>query len=450
MTPFVRRLKVAATGRADVRFVYLHNFEAEREWSLGEPRLPGSAISLTDAIVKRIEEIGVFLGEPGDVVVLKGRPDARFLAHARRAVPGLPRVVAAASTSPTATVTADVLASPRVLAELAALADGSTYLLPLGTTADAERLSELTGLPLATAPVAAVKRVNGKDYSRTVSLELGIRTVPGTHARELEELDGFARPRLVAGSPVVVKEPYGVSGRGMTVLRDVEQLDRLLRMLARKSDQGVSFVVEDWLDVVGNLNYQVLVGADGAVDLVGVREATVVGGVHGGHVSPAVLPDAARAELERAAQSLGERLSADGYRGLFGVDAMTTADGTFYPCVEINARLNMATYQNVLEEHLGRPGEVMVASSTQVELGRRPGADEVLAIVEAPDDGTVTVLQSLATVTAADPGDGRAFVGRFYLLTFGADREVVARRVEQLHAALQRLGAARLDGRDAA
>ncbi len=72
---FAERLKRDLVGDQDAPLVYLNNFEVERTWAAGEPKLPGAGISFADATVNRREEMGLLLAESADVVVLKGPID---------------------------------------------------------------------------------------------------------------------------------------------------------------------------------------------------------------------------------------------------------------------------------------------------------------------------------------------------------------------------------------
>lgn len=78
---FVKRLKQDLTGDPDTRFVYVNNFEVERSWAVGEPKLPGAGVSFAGATVNRMEEMGVLLADEGDVVVLKAGLDPQFAAY---------------------------------------------------------------------------------------------------------------------------------------------------------------------------------------------------------------------------------------------------------------------------------------------------------------------------------------------------------------------------------
>ena len=58
---FVARLKKDLIGDDRARFVFVNNFEVERSWAVGEPKLPGAGISFAGATVNRMEEMGALL-----------------------------------------------------------------------------------------------------------------------------------------------------------------------------------------------------------------------------------------------------------------------------------------------------------------------------------------------------------------------------------------------------
>lgn len=446
---FTTRLKAALVGDAQARFVYLNNFEVEREWARGEPRLPGTGLSFASATVNRMEEVGVLLTEEADAVVLKAPVDPGYAAYlASLGLAAGTRLVVDDS-DPDRCVTADALASPRLLAELAALADGRTYLLPLGVSTDEERLAEAVGIPLAAPSAAICKRVNGKIFSRELVDAGGLTPVPGAVCRTLDELAAALDTHLTEGNRVVVKESLGVSGRGMVVLDSPGRGERLLRMLARRgSADAVSVVVERWLEKEADLNYQFVLGRNGQVGFETVKTAFTVNGVHRGHLFPPPLRPDQVAQLEDAAQVIGKALAGEGYFGLVGVDAILAADGTLYPCLEINARLNMATYQNRVAERLVPAGRYALATSFELRPGRIHDFDEVRRalgeLLCQPDPATRgtgargVLINNFATLNAALEA-GREPYGRVYAICIGADVDDVRRLSTAAESALQRM-----------
>ena len=446
---FAARLKTALVGDPAARFVYVNNFEVERAWGRDEPRLPGTGLSFSSATVNRMEEVGVLLADEPDVVVLKAPVDPAYAAY-------LDALGAAAGTrltvernEPDRSITADALASPRLLAELSALADPHTYLMPLGISPDEERLADAVGIPLAGPGAALCKRVNGKIFSRELIDDAGLTQVPGTACRTLKELRAALETHPPGdGRRVVVKESLGVSGRGMVVLDSAQRAERLLRMLERRDAGGaLPVVVERWIDKQCDLNYQFILGRDGRVLFETVKTALTENGVHRGHIFPAALRPDQIGQLEAAAEVIGAGLAREGYYGLVGVDALLGADDTLYPCLEINARLNMATYQNRIAERLLGPGRHALATVFDLRPTRVHGFDEVraalgpLLLQDPGPDATGVLINNFATLNAAIT-PGRPSHGRIYAVCFGAGAEQAAQSAKAAHRALTEMAAA--------
>ena len=428
---FTARLKTALVGDPAARFVYVNNYEVERVWGEGEPRLPGAGLSFSSATVNRIEEVGVLLADEHDVVLLKDEVDPGYAAYLDGLGLAGGRRLTVDRNDPERSITEDALASPRLLAALNALADGRTYLMPLGVSPWEERLAEAAGLPLAGASAEVCKAVNGKIFSRELVDAAGLIPVPGSVCRTLDELEEALAAHLTsAGSKVVVKESLGVSGRGMVVLEDPRRGAQLVRMLARRAgaDRRVSVVVERWIEKRCDLNYQFVVGRDGGVRFETVKTALAENGVHRGHLFPPALSPGQIAQLEAAAEVIGKSLAAEGYLGLVGVDAIVGADETIYPCLEINARFNMATYQNRVAERHIPAGRHALATTFDLKLGRTHGFDELRAALGGLlFDGRGprgVLINNFATLNASIQA-GREGYGRLYAICVGADEQDV-------------------------
>jgi len=442
--PFTRRLKSALVGDPDARFVYLNNFEVERAWAEGEPGLPGANLSFAAATVNRIEEVGVLLADDSDFVVLKAPVDADYSAYLDTLGVASGRRLVVDRNEPDRSVTADALDSPRLRAELAALNDGATYLMPLGVSRDEELLADAVGLPLAGPSAEVCRRVNGKIFSRELVDAAGLTPVPGYACRTLDELSAALDACLSDGDGrLVVKESLGVSGRGMIVLEDARRAGRLLEMLARKgAERPVSVVVERWIEKQFDLNYQFVLGRDGTVDFETVKTVLTRNGAHRGHLFPPPLRPDQLLALESAAEVIGKVLAGEGYFGLVGVDAILGADDTLYPCLEINARFNMATYQNRIVERLIRPEQTTLATVLDLKVARAHRFDEVRAalgdLMFTADSPRGVLINNFSTLNAAVV-PGRTTHGRVYALCIGEDIEEVERMRSEAETALVRM-----------
>ena len=413
---FTARLRSALLGRDDAPLVFLANFDVEEQWGAGALRLSGDAFSRGHAVVNRMDELVLPLAGPRDCVLLKGPPSPGYLDYLAGLGFTAPRILATRSADPEQRVTGSALADEELMERLADLGTAGYHLLPHGTSALEEELAHRSGIPLATPPAAVCARVNSKIYSRRIADDTGLRQPRGWACDDLGTLRSAAtqaRAILAAGRPVVFKEAYGVSGKGLLVAHDERRLNRALRMIeqraGRRGTGEVSLVIEEWVDKAKDLNYQFTVDRSGGVTFDFVKEAFTEGGVHQGHRLPAGLGRRQEGQLAAAAATIGERLAADGYFGVVGVDALLDPAGELFPMIEINARSNMSTYQVPLEERFLGPGQIAIARRYPVHY---PGplaftdlAAAVRDVLYDPGSGAGLIMQNFATVNAALPGD---------------------------------------------
>jgi hypothetical protein len=436
------RLRVALTGSVGSPLVLMANVEVEDRWAAGEPGLPTVAFTGSRAIVNRMDELALLLAGPDDHVVLKAPPDPAYLEYLDGLGLALPQLLTANDQHPQRTVTEDALADPELIAALARLASAGAQLWPHGVSELEERLSARSGLPLAAPPAAVCKAVNSKVYSRLIADAVGVRQPSGMVCRDLRELAvacDRADAWLASGHPVVLKDAYGVSGKGLLVVRGADRLRQVRRMIERRADRSgrsrLGLVVEEWLPKLIDINYQFTIDRDRDVHFDFVREALTERGVHKGHRMPARLTARQVGELRAAALALGKRLAADGYHGVVGVDALLTEDDQLYPMIEINARNNMSTYQERLRRTCLDSSRVAVAKQYPVRLRRPVRFGELraalagLLLARCQDSGLL--VNGFATVNAAAPpparGEPGSFDGRLYgVLVAATDREVDA------------------------
>jgi phosphoribosylaminoimidazole carboxylase (NCAIR synthetase) len=437
-TDFIGRLKQAVLGSTEQPLVFLGNFEVEELWAVDELGLPRVSAGGGAAVVNSMDELALLLGGKGDHVVLKHAPDPAYRAYLEELGIDLPQVHVPATSDPGNNVTQDAVADHELVATLAGLAGSGAHLLAHGVSTVEELLSDLTGLPLAAPGAVLSKAVNSKVYSRRVSDELGIRQPRGWACDTLDQLAQAvveAGAVLDEGRHVVVKEAFGVSGKGIAVVKDARRLDRLFRMIetsaARTHVERIAFVIEEWVTKLTDLNYQFTVGRDGSVRFDFVKEAITENGVHKGHRMPARL-DAQQFEIIRStAVKVGAKLAADGFYGVVGVDALVEPDGGIFPVLEINARNNMSTYQVRLQEAFVADGELAMARHYPLRLAEPigfPRLREALGDLLFDGHGSGLLVNNFATVNAgAEVAGGKPFAGRLYGIVIARDAEELTR-----------------------
>lgn len=449
-TGYLSALKRAVTGDPSTPLVFLCNFEVEQRWAAGFPGLPAPAFSPTGPLVTRMEELGALLAGPDDYLVAQHPLDDDFVAYARSL--GLEPPTVLVTDGPEGSggdsTAARALASPRLLATLRELAARGARLMPMGLSEDELALAGRSGLPVAAPDLATVVRVNSKIYSRRLVEATGLRAVPGwccETVAEFADLMATVGPRCAPGSALVVKDAYGVSGKGLVVLDDPAKARRVVRAATarakRRGDDRLHVVVETWLPKRADLNYQCTVDVHGEVRLDFVKEALTRNGVHLGHISPAELDGRQHGEVRHAAEVVGKTLYADGFTGVVGVDAVVGADGAVYPVLEINARFNMSTYQGGVLEALAGGLPASLAGQHTLRLAAPLTFADVraalgpLATVDPAAGGVVVTC--FGTVNAmAGQRAGEPFEGRLYFMALGPDRAAVTELADATRTAL--------------
>ena len=426
-----------ADARNEARFLWLSNFEAERFWApAGAVQLPKISQGDDVAVVNRLEEMSLFLAEYPDTLILREPSDEGFLSYLaslgfRR--PDILNVKAADRQTP---ISAAVLADDDLCAHISELArDGNLYLLPFGKTRLEEEIAAKTGLKTVGPPAHVVEYVNSKIYSRKLSTELGLKTIPGCECESPEELEeGFRclKANLDEGRKLVLKEAMGVSGKGLVVIDNEAKFQQLTTLLKRRAKPGMryDFVLEVWIDKERDINYQIFISANGEVRLLAVKEIATLNGVHQGHRFPPSLSDAQTSAYEQAAQAIGKRLFVDGFTGIAGLDSIIDREGVVYPALEINARFNMSTYQLGLERLIGHSAKV-IAKYYPLVLSEPVSFAQVRDSIGdnlfgAHGDGAGVLVQNFATVNVnARTAGGSAFKGRLYTLVVGKSFEQI-------------------------
>jgi hypothetical protein len=398
--------------------------------------------------------MGLFLAQHPDVLILREPSDQLFLEYLSDLGFDLPIMLAVNPVDKVTPISEAILADEAVSGKLSELAveEGACYLLPFAKTKMEEKIIAQTGLKSLGPSAAICERVNSKIYSRRIGNELGLRTVPGTECGSiaaLEECLGRFASHLSERRSVVLKEAMGVSGKGLYVADTNVKLRQVIGLIKRKAkpEDEVSFVMEVWIDKLKDINYQIFISPSGETRLLAIKEIVTRDGVHLGHRFPADLTAAQIACYEEAAAAVGARLFEDGFTGLAGIDSIIDREGDVYPVLEINARLNMSSYQLGLE-WLIDPRSCVLAKHYPLLL-KRPLSFSDLKSSLGPDlfipprNNAGALIQNFAAVNVNfKPGDGAPFKGRLYALVVGTNFEHVAQIDQRISLKLEEWQAA--------
>jgi acetyl-CoA carboxylase biotin carboxylase subunit len=190
-------------------------------------------------------------------------------------------------------------------------------------------------------PAAAIRAMGDKTAARTLMIQAGVPTVPGTDGpvATLEEATAFCER---AGFPVLIKAAAGGGGKGMRVVRTAAEIGPSLeqaRSEARSSFGDERVYIERYLDEPRHIEFQILADAHGHVIHLGERECSIQRR-HQKVVeeSPSVLLDE---DLRRTMGATAVKAAqACGYVNAGTIEFLVDRDRRFY-FLEMNTRLQV-------------------------------------------------------------------------------------------------------------
>lgn len=294
----------------------LGTFDAERAWRPADlAELPGIDDPHAARVVTALDETLAVLCWPGDVLMTHEPlpPHHREMLAAAGLV-FRHRIVAAPVDA----------AVPTTVVPYAWLPATVDLAIALGTPAP---------------PAAKVAAVNSKTWSNGLVVALKLPGA-GDVVRSSAALDA-----ALAGK-VVVKDPYGVAGRGCVEVAVPGVRRALVRTVARQEAAGrpVELLIQPWLDKWLDLSAHFDLAPDGQMTWRGVAVGCARAGYGYGGSRPAsreLIRTLAALGHRSVMVAVGEHLAAAGYFGPVCVDGLLLADGRLVPVLEINARLSM-------------------------------------------------------------------------------------------------------------
>ena len=186
-----------------------------------------------------------------------------------------------------------------------------------------------------------IRLLGDKVAARRVAAEAGIATVPGSEGR-IDDLDDARKVVEEIGFPVMVKAAAGGGGRGIRVLSNQEDLDRLLpqaaaEALAAFGDGGL--YIEKLIEQARHIEVQILGDGTRAVHCF-ERECSLQRRRQKvWEEAPSVsLPEATRQRLCASAVALAEHV---GYSGAGTLEFLYDETADSYYFIEMNTRIQV-------------------------------------------------------------------------------------------------------------
>ncbi|MEK4733523.1 hypothetical protein [Paenibacillus sp. FSL L8-0641] len=357
------------------RHLYMGTFEAEVYWRDAQlaslPALPDRASS---AIVAAMDELLFSFCQPGDALLTRyaiSPVHRQYIAqlgfhpavNERDLTDGMERAgnVSAASVF-------ELLGSRKADAGEGFPQLEGCVLSPFAGLPHVEEAARAWGITLHQPPLETIRKVNAKTYSSDLKRSLGLRN-PGYIVTSFADVAEAGRKLLRDGS-FLIKDDFGVSGKGNLHITSTQMLDRIVSYLRGQERKGkqVLFLLEPFQEKKQDFSCQFTIGDDGSVDILSVQWLANTQFSYRESLSPDV---AFLERLEREGyfslmQDVGRQLYQDGYYGDVCIDSMTLRGGKLEPIIEINARKSMSLIKHQLDTFLA--GKNMRGTLTNYSL----------------------------------------------------------------------------------
>ncbi len=190
-------------------------------------------------------------------------------------------------------------------------------------------------------PPAAIDALGDKVQARHIAQRVGAPLVPGTSepVADAGEVRAFAAEH---GLPIAIKAAYGGGGRGLKVVREMEEIDQLFESATREAvtafGRGECFV-ERYLDRPRHVETQCLADSHGNVVVVSTRDCSLQRR-HQKLVEEAPAPFLSAEQIERLYGASKAILTEAGYVGAGTCEFLVGTDGTI-SFLEVNTRLQV-------------------------------------------------------------------------------------------------------------
>lgn len=226
-------------------------------------------------------------------------------------------------------------------------------LYPYAITADTEAYLHAAG-PLGPLPdLETVVRVNSKMYSNRLLARIGEKCC-GTEANSAAEMEASGNALLKRG-PYLLKDPFGVSGKGNLLIDSEAMQQRIAEHLHKQERNGLrsQFLLEPLLTKETDFSSHWFIRESGETEFISVQRMINHQQNYGGSIKAdedfiRLLENAGYfSVMEKALRLLAE----DGYHGFVCFDSMILEDGGVVSIVEINARKSMGLINAYLDKY---------------------------------------------------------------------------------------------------
>ncbi|TYP76813.1 hypothetical protein [Paenibacillus methanolicus] len=325
-------------------------------------------------------------------------------------------------------------------------------LSPFAVIPGADRAAARYGLKQDFPAVETVQTVNSKLFSTELNRRLGLRSDSQT-VYSHEELLASGLTLLRQG-PLLIKDEFGVSGKGNLLIESEGMLRRVTSYLGDQHSKGrtVRFIIEPFLRKELDFSCQFHIDQDGAYRLISVQKLVNRHFAYQGSVTAddTLLHVLREAEYFEVMKLAARELYRAGYHGDVCVDSMLLTDGRIVPIVEVNARRSMSLIKHYVDRYLEKHSAAGSMTHVTVQFACDVTFDQLLetldreGVLYKPDRGFGILPLSANTLFINKVVSERRGIrnkqvkGRLYYSLVGGeqDREGLSAKVKEVLSSL--------------
>ena len=290
-----------------------------------------------------------------DLVVLRGKLDHEYHNWLRSHGLGPDHVVEYKAQSREMTLSELIVNNPEPIKKIIQKTSRKPVYVPWFSGHMETEAAKIFGADLFGASESATLKYIDKGSFKNLCRQLGIPVVEGSLFEMVPENSDncFEMKRLINGylstyETVIIRGTLGEAGMSL-YKTDGNDISKLYRQIANSGEKAV--IIEPFLNVVSSPNDQWIIGRDGKINYLGIRDQinergmVHVGTLKGKKTPPNILNYVAETSLK-----IVNHMTGFGYRGVVGIDYIVSDEGIFP--VENNDRFNGSSYVSMIIDNL--------------------------------------------------------------------------------------------------
>ena len=219
-----------------------------------------------------------------------------------------------------------------------AIHPGYGFLSESGYLAEA---AEACGIKFIGPPPAVLRLIGDKSQARRAMKRAGLPVLPGTEEPP-ETVDRALKAARKLGYPLILKASAGGGGRGMRIVRQVDELEHAWKTAGQEAQAAFGdgrLYLERYVEAPRHIEFQVLADQRGHVVHLGERECSIQRR-HQKLIEECPSPVLTARQRRKLGELVTDAAAAVGYQNAGTFEFLMDGDGQFF-FLEANARLQV-------------------------------------------------------------------------------------------------------------